>query len=65
MLTGAQRQAVEIVLGLSRDTKVIVFDARAASLTPEEKEHLFDAIQLLMEFGVAVNLVSHALEESL
>ncbi|MFV0534150.1 MAG: sugar ABC transporter ATP-binding protein [Cumulibacter sp.] len=64
-LTGAQRQMVEIVRAMSRDAKVVIFDEPTASLTPEEKEQLFGAIQRLKEFGVAIIFVSHALEESL
>ena len=64
-LSGAQRQMVEIVRALGRDSRVIIFDEPTTSLTPEEKEQLFSVIERLKERGVGIIFVSHALEESL
>jgi ABC-type sugar transport system ATPase subunit len=64
-LGGAQRQMVEIVKALRREAKLVIFDEPTATLTPEEKEQLFGAIERLKERGTGVIYVSHALEESL
>lgn len=64
-LGGAQRQMVEIVRALRRDAGIVIFDEPTASLTPEEKEQLYSAIQRLKERKVGIVFVSHALEESL
>lgn len=64
-LGGAQRQMVEIVRALRRESSIVIFDEPTASLTPEEKEQLFGAIYRLKERGLGIVFVSHALEESL
>jgi len=64
-LGGAQRQMVEIVRALRRQAGIVILDEPTASLTPEEKEQLFSAIQRLKERGVGIVFVSHAIEEAL
>ncbi len=64
-LGAAKKQMVEIARALRSNARVILFDEPTASLTPEEKQHLFDVIRDLREAGVGVVFVSHALEESL
>ena len=64
-LSSAQRQMVEIARAIRRKSKVVIFDEPTATLTPEETDQLFGAIQRLTEAGVGVIFVSHALEESM
>jgi len=64
-LGGAQRQMVEIVKALRRDARLVILDEPTATLTPEEKEQLFGAIERLKQRGIGIIYVSHALEESL
>ncbi len=64
-LGAAQRQMLEIARAVRLNAKVLIFDEPTASLTPEEKKHLFALIQRLREDGVSVIFISHALEESL
>jgi len=64
-LGAAKKQMVEIARALRSNARVILFDEPTASLTPEEKMHLFDVIHDLRDAGVGVIFVSHALEESL
>ncbi len=64
-LGAAQRQMLEIARAVRLNAKVLIFDEPTASLTPEEKQHLFSLIQRLRNQGVSVIFISHALEESL
>jgi simple sugar transport system ATP-binding protein len=45
--------------------KVIIFDEPTATLTPEEKHHLFALIDRLRKDRVSIIFISHALEEAL
>ncbi|MYB34449.1 MAG: sugar ABC transporter ATP-binding protein [Gammaproteobacteria bacterium] len=64
-LGAAQRQMLEIARAVRLNANILIFDEPTASLTPEEKKHLFSLIQRLRESGVSVIFISHALEESL
>ncbi|WP_185995945.1 sugar ABC transporter ATP-binding protein [Nocardioides campestrisoli] len=64
-LGGAHRQMVEIVRSLRKEARLVIFDEPTATLTPEEKEQLFGAIERLRERGIGIVYVSHAIEESL
>lgn len=64
-LGAAQRQMLEIARAVRLNAKILIFDEPTASLTPEEKQHLFALIQRLRDRGVSVIFISHALEESL
>ena len=64
-LGAAQRQMLEIARAVRLNAKILIFDEPTASLTPEEKQHLFALIKRLREHGVSVIFISHALEESL
>ncbi|MYI90271.1 MAG: sugar ABC transporter ATP-binding protein, partial [Gammaproteobacteria bacterium] len=64
-LGAAQRQMLEIARAVRLNARVLIFDEPTASLTPEEKKHLFALIQRLRMEGVSVIFISHALEESL
>src|SRR5580692_7902250 len=61
----AKRQMVEIARAVRLNAKVIIFDEPTATLTPEEKHHLFTLIDRLREEQVSIIFISHALEEAL
>ncbi len=61
----AKRQMVEIARAVRLKAKIIIFDEPTATLTPEEKRHLFALIDRLREEEVSVIFISHALEEAL
>jgi simple sugar transport system ATP-binding protein len=61
----AKRQMVEIARAVRLKAKVIIFDEPTATLTPEEKHHLFALIDRLGKNQVSIIFISHALEEAL
>jgi simple sugar transport system ATP-binding protein len=61
----AKRQMVEIARAVRLQAKIIIFDEPTATLTPEEKHHLFTLIDRLRKEQVSVIFISHALEEAL
>jgi len=61
----AKRQMVEIARAVRLQAKIIIFDEPTATLTPEEKHHLFALIDRLRKEQVSVVFISHALEEAL
>ncbi|RBP17280.1 monosaccharide ABC transporter ATP-binding protein (CUT2 family) [Roseiarcus fermentans] len=61
----AKRQMVEIARAVRLKAQIIIFDEPTATLTPEEKHHLFALIGRLRQEGVAIVFISHALEEAL
>jgi simple sugar transport system ATP-binding protein len=61
----AKRQMVEIARAVRLKAKLIIFDEPTATLTPEEKHHLFALIDRLRKDQVSVIFISHALEEAL
>ncbi len=61
----AKRQMVEIARAVRLKAKLIIFDEPTATLTPEEKRHLFTLIQRLRSDRVSIIFISHALEEAL
>jgi len=62
-LSIAQRQLVEILKALSRDSSLLIMDEPTASLSAHEAETLFRAMQILKERGVSILYISHRLEE--
>ncbi len=64
-LSAAQKQMVEIARALHWNARVLIFDEPTATLTPEEKQHLFALFGQLKQRGVALVFISHALEELL
>ncbi len=61
----AKRQMVEIARAVRLKAKIIIFDEPTATLTPEEKRHLFALIERLRAEQVSIIFISHALEEAL
>ena len=59
----ADRQLVEILKALARQTKVLILDEPTASLTSEESATLFRALRGLALAGVSVIFISHRLDE--
>ncbi len=61
----AKRQMVEIARAVRLKAQIIIFDEPTATLTPEEKHHLFALMRRLRQEGVSIVFISHALEEAL
>ena len=58
-----QRQLIEILKGLSQNSKLLIMDEPTASLSGKEAEMLFQIIRTLREQGVSIIYISHRLEE--
>ncbi len=64
-LSMGEKQRVEILKLLYRESRVLIFDEPTAVLTPEETFHLFKALWNMAEQGKAIVFISHKLEEVL
>ncbi len=64
-LSMGERQRVEILKLLYRDSQVLIFDEPTAVLTPPEAEQLFTALKAMIEQDKAIVFISHKLEEVL
>lgn len=64
-LSTAVRQIVEIARAVRGRARLILFDEPTAALTPRERGVFFDMLARLRSRGVAIVLVTHALEEAL
>ena len=62
-LSVGQRQRVEILKALYRDVRVLILDEPTAVLTPQESDHLFATLRLLVEEGLAIIFITHKLRE--
>ncbi len=62
-LSMGERQLVEILKLLHRQSRVLIFDEPTAVLTPVEIAHLFEALWKMSEQGKAIIFISHKLEE--
>jgi ABC-type sugar transport system ATPase subunit len=65
MLAPGERQLVEIAKALGRDSRLIIFDEPATSLTAAERTRLFDIIKRLHEQGRTIVYISHTLDDVL
>ncbi|WP_167042473.1 sugar ABC transporter ATP-binding protein [Salinibacterium sp. ZJ454] len=61
----ADQQKVEVLRGLARQARVMVFDEPTAALTPNETDALVRLVKRLRDAGVTVIYVSHFLDEIL
>ena len=64
-LSMGERQRVEILKLLYRDSRVLIFDEPTAVLTPPEVGQLFPALERMAHQGKAIVFISHKLEEVL
>nr|WP_203529585.1 ABC transporter ATP-binding protein [Pseudodesulfovibrio sp. JC047] len=62
-LSMGERQLVEILKLLYRESRILIFDEPTAVLTPEEIVTLFKALWRMTEQGKAIVFISHKLEE--
>jgi len=62
-LSMGERQLVEILKLLYRESRILIFDEPTAVLTPEETNKLFEALWLMTEQGKSIIFISHKLEE--
>ncbi|MDE3176788.1 MAG: sugar ABC transporter ATP-binding protein [Pseudomonadota bacterium] len=59
----ADRQVVEIARALARGGRIIAFDEPTSSLTPAERDGLFEIIRALKRAGKAIIYISHRMAE--
>ncbi|MCE5342318.1 MAG: sugar ABC transporter ATP-binding protein [Eubacteriales bacterium] len=62
-LSVAQRQMVEIIKAISRNSRVIIMDEPTSALTGVETRQLFAQIEMLKQKGIAIVFISHKLDE--
>ncbi|CAG35410.1 ABC transporter ATP-binding protein [Desulfotalea psychrophila] len=62
-LAMGEKQQVEILKLLFRQSNILIFDEPTAVLTPTEAEGLFVAIKRMTELGKGIVFISHKLEE--
>lgn len=62
-LSVGQRQRVEILKALYRDVRILILDEPTAVLTPQESDHLFATLRLLVDEGLAIIFITHKLRE--
>lgn len=62
-LSMGERQRVEILKLLHRQSRILIFDEPTAVLTPQESEQLFDALRQMAAQEKAIVFISHKLDE--
>lgn len=62
-LSMGERQNVEILKLLMRDSRVLIFDEPTSVISPPEAERLFEVFRTMTAMGKAVVFISHKLEE--
>lgn len=61
----SEKQTVEIMKVLYQGASVLILDEPTAVLTPQETEKLFDILRKMKEYGAAVIIITHKLNEVL
>ncbi len=64
-LSMGERQRVEILKLLRRDSRLLIFDEPTAVLTPHETQQLFVALHRMAALGKSLVFISHKLQEVL
>ncbi len=62
-LSMGEKQQVEILKLLHRQSTILIFDEPTAVLTPEEAKGLFATMRLMADQGKAIVFISHKLDE--
>ncbi|WP_457631490.1 sugar ABC transporter ATP-binding protein [Oceanithermus sp.] len=62
-LSIAQQQLLEIVRGLLRNARILIFDEPTSALTFRETEQLFERMRTLASQGIGLVFISHRLGE--
>lgn len=62
-LSMGEKQRVEILKLLQRNSRILIFDEPTAVLTPQEAEQLFAALRTMAAQGKAIVYISHKLGE--
>lgn len=62
-LSIGRQQLVEIARALLRQSRIIIMDEPTSSLSAEDTQHLFAAINRLKQKGITIIYISHFLEE--
>ena len=62
-LSMGERQRVEILKLLHRQSRILIFDEPTAVLTPHEIDQLFEALRQMAGQGKAIVFISHKLDE--
>ena len=62
-LSMGEKQRVEILKLLQRESRILIFDEPTAVLTPQEAEQLFAALRSMAAQGKAIVYISHKLGE--
>jgi len=64
-LTVGEKQRIEILKTIYRQSKIIILDEPTAVLTPQEVEILFEIIDILKAQGTSIVMITHKLKECL
>lgn len=64
-LSVGERQRVEIIKALYRGARILILDEPTSVLTPQESEHLFEALHQWVREGLSIIFISHKLGEVL
>lgn len=62
-LSMGEKQRVEILKLLYRESRILIFDEPTAVLTPKETSKLFEALWKMADQGKSIVFISHKLEE--
>ena len=64
VLSGGNRQRVNIAIGLLADPPVLLLDEPSAALDPRQREHLWEYIDGLADAGTAIVYATHYIDEA-